>query len=250
MKYFDFENGDSMPMLGLGTWKMMDNSAYDAVKSAIEMGYRHIDCAWIYQNESDVGAAIKDCIDQGVVSREDLWVTTKLWNDRHRGEHVEQALKEQLASLQLDYVDLYLIHWPVAHQYMVIRPETGDQFLSLDEVPLSETWQAMLESAQAGLSRNVGVANFSAKKIAQLIETSGSAPACNQVECHPLLQQVELFDYCRENEIAFVAYSPLGSGDRPDGMKKPNEPTVCRLITRTGSFSGPLLNLKFSIPPN
>ena len=226
MKHFEFENGSSMPMLGLGTWLMLDGSAYEAVKTAIEIGYRHIDCAWIYLNETDIGRAIKDCIDGGVVTRGDLWITTKLWNDCHRAEHVEKALQQQLKNLQLEYVDLYLIHWPVAHQYQVVRPESADQFLSLDEVPLTETWSAMLECVGSGLSRHAGVANFSRKKVDQLITETGVAPACVQVECHPYLQQNTLLNYCTEKDIAFVAYSPLGSGSRPDRLKKHDEPNL------------------------
>ena len=130
MKNIELASGDQMPVLGLGTWKMSDGTAYSAVKTAIENGYRHIDCAWIYENEADVGKALKECIDAGIVKREELWVTSKLWNDRHRAEHVQAALKESLNNLQLDYLDLYLIHWPVAQQFGVARPESGDQFES------------------------------------------------------------------------------------------------------------------------
>ena len=226
MKNIELASGDQMPVLGLGTWKMSDGTAYSAVKTAIENGYRHIDCAWIYENEADVGRALKECLDAGIVKREELWVTSKLWNDRHRAEHVQAALKESLNNLQLDYLDLYLIHWPVAQQFGVARPESGDQFESLQNVPLVETWNAMQQCTAAGLCRNVGVSNFSQKKIAHLIEATGKAPAANQVESHPFLQQKGLFDYCQENKIAFTAYSPLGSGDRPDGMKQENEPSL------------------------
>jgi alcohol dehydrogenase (NADP+) len=121
---------------------------------------------------------------------------------------------------------LYLIHWPVAHQYKVARPEAAEQFLSLAEVPLHETWQGMLECVDAGLCKHAGVANFSTKKIDGLIEKTGQVPECNQVESHPLLQQQELVEYCQEKQIAFVAYSPLGSGGRPDMLKKDDEPNL------------------------
>lgn len=229
MKYYEFGNGDRMPMLGLGTWQMLEGTAQPAVRSAIDAGYRHIDCAWVYQNESEIGQALQSSFDDGIVGRDEMWITTKLWNDRHRGEHVAEALKQQLLDLRLDYVDMYLIHWPVAHQYMVARPETAEQFIGLEEIPLHETWQAMLDCVPAGLCKHVGVANFSSKKIDSLIESTGIAPECNQVEAHPLLQQRELFEYCDRNNIAFVAYSPLGSGGRPDMLKKEDEPNLLAL---------------------
>lgn len=226
MKHIKLANGDRMPALGLGTWKMTDGLAYDAVKAAIENGYRHIDCAWIYENEADVGRALRECLDSGIVRRDELWVTSKLWNDRHRGEHVADALKETLGNLQLEYLDLYLIHWPVAQQFGIVRPEGGHQFESLESVPLVETWNSMLRCVQEGLCRNAGVSNFSQKKLAHLLEATGQSPACNQVESHPFLQQPELLEYCQGNQIAFTAYSPLGSGDRPDMMKRTDEPDL------------------------
>ena len=229
MKYFEYNNGDKMPMVGLGTWKMTDGIGFTAVKSAIDAGYRHIDAAWIYRNEADVGRGINESIESGVATRDDLWVTSKLWNDKHRGQQVAGALKDQLVELQLEYLNLYLMHWPVAHQVGVMRPDSGDQFLSLDEVPLTETWAAMIECKQAGLCKHIGVANFNAPKIDQLIDSSGVAPACNQVEAHPLLQQNALLKYCNEKEIALVAYSPLGSGDRPEPMRKEDEPNLLTL---------------------
>lgn len=228
MRHVELANGDKIPALGLGTWKMNDGAAFEAVKTAIENGYRHIDCAWIYENESDVGRAINDCIQSGVVTRDELWITSKLWNDCHRPEDVEGALNETLGNLNLEHLDLYLIHWPVAHRSGVVRPEDANGYVSLDEVPLRDTWQAMLDCSEKGLCRNTGVSNFNVPKMEQLTKASGVAPSCNQVESHPLLQQKELLQYCQDNRIAFTAYSPLGSGDRPDGMKKSGEPDMFR----------------------
>ncbi|MCP4081995.1 MAG: aldo/keto reductase [Planctomycetaceae bacterium] len=226
MHFIELASGDKMPMLGLGTWKLSRDEAYDAVKTAIANGYRHIDCAWIYQNEADVGRALKECMDAGIVQRDELWVTSKLWNDRHHADHVEEALRESLSDLQLDYVDLYLIHWPVAHQFGIPRPASGEDFASLDQIPLNHTWAAMLECVEKGLCRNVGVSNFSAPKIQFLIESTGVAPACNQVESHPYLQQPGLAEFCDKHSIVFTAYSPLGSGDRPETMKTAGEPSL------------------------
>ncbi len=226
MQYVELANGQKIPALGLGTWKLNDGVAREAVYAALEIGYRHIDCAWIYENESDVGAALTAGINEGLCQRDDLFVTSKLWNDRHRAADVAPALKGTLADLQLDHLDLYLIHWPVAQQSGVPRPETAADFLTLDQAPLAETWQAMQQCVDAGLCRNIGISNFSAQKITSLIEETGITPACNQVESHPYLQQNELFEFCTAHRIAFTAYSPLGSGDRPDGMKQENEPAL------------------------
>lgn len=114
MKNLLFENGDKMPSLGLGTWKSKPNEVYEAVLHAIEVGYRHIDCAYVYKNESEIGQAISEAIAKGLVKREDLWITSKLWNDAHLPQDVLPAIQNSLKDLQLDYLDLYLVHWPVA----------------------------------------------------------------------------------------------------------------------------------------
>lgn len=226
MKIVPLRTGAQMPMIGLGTWKLVGQEAFDATRSALQCGYRHIDCAPIYGNECDVGRAFAATIKSGMIQRAQLWVTSKLWNDCHRPEHVRPALEKTLADLELNYLDLYLMHWPVAHEHGVLRPENGKGFLSLSDAPLVDTWMAMVEARNRGLCRAVGVSNFSVKKIAQLIDATGEVPAVDQVECHPLLQQPTLMDYCRANQIVMTAYSPLGSADRPDAMKRVDEPAL------------------------
>ncbi len=218
--------GNVVPALGLGTWKMADGSAYPAVKSAIEMGYRHIDCAWIYGNQEAVGKAINQSIQSQQCSRDELWITSKLWNDRHRPEHVVPAIKETLQQLGLERLDLYLMHWPIAQREGVAVPESADDFLSLDEVPLVETWQALQECQQQGLTREIGVSNFSIKKLQQVLENCSIPPAANQVESHPLLPQNDLVNFCKENQILYTAYSPLGSPDRPDRSRQESDPVL------------------------
>lgn len=215
-----------MPVVGLGTWKMAPDVVAKAIVDAVDAGFRHIDCAWIYQNEKGVGDGIAEVIKQNRVAREDLWVTSKLWNDCHRPEHVEPALRTTLDDLGLDELDLYLIHWPVAHQHGVARPESGSQFLSLDEVPLIETWQALEACQKKGLCKHIGVSNFNEKKLKDLIGQARVKPVVNQVESHPLLQQNSLKSFCDEQGIVMTAYSPLGSGDRPEGMKRDAEPSL------------------------
>jgi alcohol dehydrogenase (NADP+) len=226
MRYFTFNNGDRMPMLGLGTWKSNEREAYHAVREAIRIGYRHIDCAARYENEQEIGEAIAEAIEGGEVRREDLWVTSKLWNNAHLPPDVLPALKQTLRDLRLDYLDLYLMHWPVAIRPDVIFPYRGDEFLSLHEAPLIDTWQAMEFCQRQGLCRHIGVSNFNIPKMEDLMAKGGSKPECNQVESHPFFQQRPLLDYCLENQILFTAYSPLGSMDRPPRLKKDNDPLL------------------------
>ncbi|MGD1904316.1 MAG: aldo/keto reductase [Geitlerinemataceae cyanobacterium] len=226
MQTLTFRNGDTMPALGLGTWKSAPGEVGQAVESAIELGYRHIDCAAIYRNEPEVGAAFASCLDRSIVQREELWVTSKLWNDSHRPEHVQSAIEKTLADLRLDYLDLYLIHWPVCLPHGQLLPEKGEDLIALDEQPIADTWQAMEALVEKGLCRHIGVSNFSIKKLKALQAAATIAPEMNQIEIHPHLQQNEMFDYCLPNGINLTAYSPLGSGDRPDSFKADDEPVL------------------------
>lgn len=223
MKTLTFANKDTMPHLGLGTWKSESGEVGAAVQEAINVGYRHIDCAAIYGNEAEIGEALAETINHEV-DRKALWVTSKLWNSDHKAGDVEPALRKTLSDLKLDYLDLYLMHWPVALKPSVGFPESADDFLSLDEAPLSATWEAMEACVRKGLCRHIGVSNFGIANLKRLMEKAATKPEMNQVELHPLLQQKELLDFCREQGIHATAYSPLGSMDRPDDFKKENEP--------------------------
>ena len=224
MSTLTFSNQDKMPALGLGTWKSAPGEVKEAVIEAIKIGYRHIDCAAIYRNENEIGEAIKECIDQALVTRDELWITSKLWNNSHKSDEVKPALQKTLSDLGLDYLDLYLVHWPVAFKNETTYPETQDGYLSLDEVPIEETWKAMQKEQSEGLAKHIGTSNFSKVKLQKLIDLDGQSPEMNQVELHPYLQQQDLIDFCHQNNIHVTAYSPLGSMDRPEGMKKEGEP--------------------------
>lgn len=226
MQHLEFKNGDKIPMIGLGTWKSDPGEVYDAVIAAIKADYRHIDCAAIYGNEAEVGKALKKVIQDGIVKREDLWITSKLWNDAHRAAHVKPALEKTLKDLQLDYLDLYLIHWPVALKHGTTFPKSSGDFVSLEEIPLSETWAALEACAKQGLVRHLGVSNFNSDKLKEIKQHAEIHPEMNQVELHPFLSQEKLINYCQENGMHVTAYSPLGSRDRPDSSKKDDEPNL------------------------
>lgn len=226
MKKLTFNNGDVMPALGLGTWKSNPGEVYDAVLEAIKVGYRHIDCAMIYGNEKEIGNALSAYFSSGMVKREDLWITSKLWCNSHGKENVIPALKSTLSDLQLDYLDLYLVHWPVALQPDIIFPEKGEDMVSLSKLPITDTWKGMEAALAEGLTRHIGVCNFSIKKLEALSAVANQKPEMNQIELHPFLQQNTMLKYCKKEGIHLTAYSPLGSPDRIAQMKADNEPSL------------------------
>jgi len=173
-----------------------------------------------------VGSALGAALTAGQVKRDELWITSKLWNNAHAKKHVRPALEKTLRDLQLDYLDLFLIHWPVHFQPNVMFPRRPEEFLAPDAIPLGETWQAMESLVEKGLCRYIGVCNFHLGRLQQLKKEASIQPLLNQIESHPYLQQVEMLKYCKTNGTLFTAYSPLGSGDRPAGMKKSDEPSL------------------------
>jgi alcohol dehydrogenase (NADP+) len=197
-----------------------------AVREAIRQGYRHIDCASIYGNEREIGAAIGEAIASGEVTREELWITSKLWCNSHGRENVEPALRRTLADLGLEWLDLYLIHWPVAIDPAVGFPTSASEVLPPSSERLRATWEGMEAALDAGLTRHIGVSNFSIRKLQDLLAHGRIRPEVNQVELHPLLQQPDLVAFCRAEGIHLTAYSPLGSGDRPAHLKAADEPVL------------------------
>ncbi|QNJ98893.1 aldo/keto reductase [Constantimarinum furrinae] len=229
MKLLKFNNGDTFHGIGLGTWKATGNEVKNAVKEALYAGYRHIDTASVYGNEETIGEALSEVFSEGNIFREDVFITSKLWNDAHRESEVIPALQDSLQKLKLDYLDLYLVHWPVAFKHGTNFPKTPSDYLSLEEVPIIETWKKMEEAKNNRLARHIGVSNFSKQKLADLLSKATLAPEMNQVELHPLLQQKELLKYCKDHNILLTAYSPLGSGDRQSQMKADDEPSLMEL---------------------
>jgi len=219
-------NGDRIPAIGLGTWKSEPGAVGAAVSEAVGIGYRHIDCAPIYGNEPEIGVALERVISGGAVSREDLWVTSKLWNACHYRQDVIPALKRTLGDLRLDYLDLFLIHWPVALTPGSGFPQSIDEFLPPEAAPIEETWAAMEEAVDAGLCRHIGLSNFNPMKMMRIREGTRIAPSVIQVESHPFLAQNDLLEACGEIGVAFTAYCPLGSQDRPARVRKESDPMV------------------------
>ncbi|MBC7407139.1 MAG: aldo/keto reductase [Arcicella sp.] len=226
MKYLTFKNNDKMPVLGLGTWKSAKGEVYEVVRKAIEIGYRHFDCASFYGNESEIGMAISDAIKNGDVSREDLWITSKLWNNRHKKDDIQAACEITLKDLTLDYLDLYLIHWPVVLENQASYAQQSSDLISLSEVPLTQTWQGLIDLKEKGLTKHIGVSNFSIKKINQIIEESGVVPEVLQIELHPFLQQPKILNFTQEKGIFLTGYCPLGSADRPAVRILADEPKL------------------------
>ncbi|ODV91315.1 hypothetical protein CANCADRAFT_57596 [Tortispora caseinolytica NRRL Y-17796] len=216
MKLFKLNTGASIPAIGLGTWQASGPEASKFTEQAIRIGYRHIDTAVAYQNEKDVGAGIKAAIDAGVVKREDLFVTTKLWSVHHRNP--QKAIERSLEALGLDYVDLYLMHWPVALQDngKDLMPTLPDGRRAFDpDRHFVDTWKDLEKVYKSGKARAIGVSNCSIPYLEELLASATVVPAANQVELHPYLPQTELVDFCLSKGILPEAYSPLGAAGAP-----------------------------------
>ncbi|KAJ8947797.1 hypothetical protein NQ318_019469 [Aromia moschata] len=222
-------NNLTIPAFGLGTWQGPPGKEAEvglAVKDAIDIGYRHFDCAHVYGNEDIIGEAIKEKIKEGVVKREDLFITSKLWVNYNRPDLVEPALRATLKRLQLDYLDLYLIHWPFAvkagDNLFPSNSKTDPTIFS--NVDYIDTWKAMEDVQRKGLTKSIGISNFNSKQIDRLLKHATIVPVINQVECHAYLNQKKLRKFCGERGIILTAYSPLGSPARP--WQKPGDPSV------------------------
>jgi alcohol dehydrogenase (NADP+) len=240
-KKLELRDGTEMPALGLGTWLADPGKVHQAARHALEVGYLHIDCAAIYGNEEEVGQGIAEAIEAGDITRDELFVTSKLWNDSHKPEHVRPAIEKTLDDLGLEQLDLYLIHWPIAFRHGVEFPQSREDYLTLEEAPLEETWKAMMELKEAGLTKHIGVSNMGPERLQALAEV-GEMPAVVQVECHPHLQQRELLDFCNEHDILLTAYSPLGSpgrqhkaGDEPPLLDHPTITSIADELDATSA---------------
>lgn len=212
----------SIPAVGLGTWKIPGDVLPSLVPQAVEMGYRHFDCACDYGNEDAVGAGIAAAIEKGLCGRDDLWITSKLWNTYHRPEHVRRACERTLRDLGLDELDLYLIHFPISLAFVPFEtryppgwfhdPDAERPAMKPDPVPYLETWGAMEDLVDAGLVKNIGVSNVTISLLREVLTSCRIRPIAQQVEMHPYLTQPRMLRYCQEEDIAVTAFSPFGAG--------------------------------------
>ena len=210
-----------MPSVGLGLWKIERERVAHVVRQAIQIGYRHLDSAADYGNELEVGHGIKQALDEGLCKRENLWITSKLWNTFHAAEHVEQACDKTLADLGVEYLDLYLIHFPISLQYVpvatryppewIFDPEAQEPEMKIAPVPLSETWRAMEALVAKGKVKQIGVCNYNSALMHDLMAYAKIKPAVLQIESHPYLTQERLLRLAAEYDIAVTTFSPLGS---------------------------------------
>ncbi|XP_025264453.1 1,5-anhydro-D-fructose reductase isoform X4 [Camponotus floridanus] len=222
-----FSNGYKMPMLGLGTYKSENKDVGNAVKEAIDLGYRHIDTAWFYGNEKEIGEAIREKIEDGSVTREDLFITTKLWNTFHREELVVPTCKKSLANLGLEYIDLYLVHWPFAFQEGDdLMPKDKNGKLIESDIDYLETWRGMEECVRQGLTRSIGISNFNSEQINRLLESAKIAPVNNQIEININVNQEKLIDFCKKRNITITGYSPLGQPGNSSGIENKLDSSV------------------------
>jgi alcohol dehydrogenase (NADP+) len=230
----------NMPALGFGTLIPDPVLTISATRDALHAGFRHFDCAERYRNESEVGVALQTGLAAEGIAREDIFVTTKLWNTNHRPEYVKGAFEASMKRLQVDYVDLYLIHTPYAFQpgaEQDPRDEKGNVIYDL-EVTLLDTWRAMESLVDGGKCRAIGLSDVSLKELVPIYEAARIKPAAVQVESHPYLPETELLEFCKEKGIVLLAFAPLGHGIKPGPLE---DPVVLDIAARVGKTPAQVL---------
>lgn len=239
-KTITLNNQQKMPVLGLGTWRAEPGVVGAAVEHALmTAGYTHIDGAAIYGNESEIGETYKKVFSSGQVKREDVFITSKLWNTNHHPDHVEAACRKTLQDLQLEYLDLYLVHWGIAFAHSDVLEPVRDGEVETENVSLQETWQAMEQLVEKGLVKSIGVSNYTAPMILDLLHYAKIKPVINQIEIHPYNSQQEIVAFCQKHDIQITAYSPLGS--HGEGEKPLTDPVVTEIAQVHGKTPAQVL---------
>ncbi len=262
MKEIILNTGATMPLVGLGTWKIAPLDAGAVVSSALlHAGYRHIDCAAVYRNEKEIGGTFRKVFSEGRVKREEVFITSKLWNTEHAKKDVLAACKLTLENLKLDHLDLYLMHWGLATVPDDTLPIKNARGELLDEngclrtapVSVQETWEAMEQLVKAGLVRAIGLANFTVPMIVDLLSYAKIPPAVNQIELHPYNQQRALVEFCQSKKIVVTGYSPLGTSgtlkDRPEEPILINEPKIA-VVAKARSKSPAQILIRWAVQRN
>jgi len=220
-------NGKHIPVMGLGTFNSGPKEVEEAVKIAIDAGYRHIDSAYAYANEDGTGNAINAKITEGVVKRDDLFITNKLWNTFHEPKEVRGAIERSLKKFNLTYFDLYLVHFPISYKRSdELIPKDSEGNTLFENFDLMDTWRAMEELVDAGLTKSIGISNFNIKQVDYITANARIQPVINQIEVHPFLLSKELIAHCSRKGIIVTAYCPLGSPGRP--WAKPDDRILLR----------------------
>lgn len=221
----ELNNGCKIPAIGLGTWQVRGEVIETVVKTAIDLGYRHIDTALVYGNEKEIGKAIQEKIKEGIVKREDLFITSKLWNIYHETNAVLPSCKETCANLNVDYVDLYLMHWPIGLKTKS-PPRVPQDFDEFDPTTIEDTWRAIEECAKLGYAKSIGLSNFNCSQIQRILNVATIKPVVNQVECHLYFNQRDMINFCKERGITVEGYAPLGSPARTPDTSVPVQPII------------------------
>lgn len=235
--------GSQIPMIGLGTFgsdHVSPEQVAKMVRSALAVGYRHIDCASVYGNEKEIGRILEEVLQSELIAREELWITSKVWNNMH--DRVIESCQQSLEDLRLDYLDLYLVHWPfpnyhpphcdVTSRSPHARPYIHENYM--------RTWRQMEQLVERGLVRHIGTSNMTVPKLKLLLRDAAVRPACNEMELHPHFQQPELFQFCMDQGIQPIGYCPIGSPGRPERDRTEEDtvdlmdPTVIEIAQKQG----------------
>lgn len=245
----ELSSGSKIPVVGYGTFRSAPGEVGPAVMEALKAGYRHLDLAHVYGNEKEIGATLKQAFDEGLVKRDDLFITGKLWNSDHDGDIVPQACDYSLADLGLDYFDLYLIHFPVCWKHTGLdTPSWGSS--ELGDTSLIDTWRAMEKLVDAGKCRSIGVSNFPLLTLHDLTTQARIQPACNQIEVHAYYVRESLVNYCISRNICVVAHTPLGGGlsnKQSWNYEAPMESKVIKSIAEAHQVTVAQVLLRYSL---